>query len=127
MAESEPPRLSRITTLWSLVRQAHQEPAAETTAARRELLERYGRALHRYLLGAVGDVDAADELMQEFAVRFLRGDFHRADPNHGRFRDFVRTALIRLVSRYRRTQRQQPVSLPDPRSLAADPEPEEDR
>jgi RNA polymerase sigma-70 factor (ECF subfamily) len=117
--------LSRITTLWSLVRQAHQAPAEGTTAARRELLERYGRALRRYLLGATGDEDTADELMQEFALRFLRGDFHRADPDQGRFRDFVRTALIRLVSRHRRAQRQQPMSLPDDAILATQ-EPDED-
>ena len=37
-------------------------------------------AAYRYLLGAVHDPDAADDLCQDFAVRFLRGDFRRADP-----------------------------------------------
>src|SRR5690349_8900362 len=113
MSEPQAARLSQLTTLWSLVRQAHQGPAPDTAAARQQLLERYGRPIHRYLLGALGDADAADELMQEFALRFLRGDFHRADPQQGRFRNYVRQALVRLVSRYRHKQRRRPGALPD--------------
>ena len=35
-------------------------------------------------------------------MRFLRGDFHCADPARGRFRDYLKTALVHLVSEYRR-------------------------
>jgi RNA polymerase sigma factor (sigma-70 family) len=123
MSELKPPRLSQLSTLWSLVRQAHQGPGTATAGARQQLLERYGRPIHRYLLGALGDADAADELMQEFALRFLRGDFHRADPQQGRFRNYVRTALVRLVTRYRRKQRQWPTTLPNDVIVPVEPEP----
>jgi DNA-directed RNA polymerase specialized sigma24 family protein len=75
------------------------------------ILERYGGAVYRYLLGALRDVAAAEELYQEFALRFLRGDFRRADPQRGRFRDFVKTALFRLVVRYYRKQQCRPQTL----------------
>jgi DNA-directed RNA polymerase specialized sigma24 family protein len=101
-------QLGQISTAWSVVCRAHQGPGDDGTAARHALLERYSGAVRRYLLGALCDGDAADELSQEFCLRFLRGDFHRAAPERGRFRDFVKTALIRLVSRYRQRQFKQP-------------------
>jgi len=104
-------RLSEITTLWTMLLRAHDIPDDRARSARRTLLERYGRAAYRYLLGAVHDSEAAKELAQELAVRFLRGDFHRADPDRGRFRDYLKTALIHLVVDYRRSQQQQPRSL----------------
>lgn len=108
-------RLSQISTMWTMLLRAHGEPDDAARAARREMLERYGRAAHRYLLGAVRDPDAATELAQELAVRFLRGDFHRADPDRGRFRDYLKTALIHLVIDYRRAEGARP------RALAHDP------
>jgi RNA polymerase sigma-70 factor (ECF subfamily) len=45
-------------------------------------------------------------------LRFLRGDFRRADPQRGRFRDYVKTALIHLVNDYYRAQRERPGPLP---------------
>ena len=75
------------------------------------MLQRYAGAVFRYLLGAVRDADAAEELSHEFAVRLLRGDFHRATPERGRFRDYLKTALINLVNDYFRNQQQRPRSL----------------
>src|SRR5262249_53278820 len=68
--------------------------------------------VYRYLLGALRDEEAARELFQDFAVRFFRGDFHRADPARGRFRDYVRTVVINLVNDYHEARRKQPGSLP---------------
>jgi RNA polymerase sigma-70 factor (ECF subfamily) len=102
-------RLSSITTYWSEVQLAHQGAPDAAALARRQVLERYQGAVYRYLLGALRDPDAADELFQDFALRFIRGDFKRADPDRGRFRDFVKTALINLVSNYR--QRKRPLPL----------------
>jgi len=104
-------RLSQLATLWSVVCQAHHGPEDAMRSARQRLLERYGGAARRYLLGAVREPDAADELFQEFALRFLRGDFRRADPERGRFRNFLKTSLFRLVAYYRRRQRKQPLPL----------------
>ena len=67
-------RLNQIATLWSVVRLAHNDPGEAGRAARAALLERYSGAIHRYLLGALRNSDAADELAQEFAYRFLHGD-----------------------------------------------------
>jgi DNA-directed RNA polymerase specialized sigma24 family protein len=66
--------LSRIATVWSELARAHG-PREEAAAAQQALLQRYCGAIYRYLVGAVRDPDAAAELCQEFALRFLRGDF----------------------------------------------------
>jgi RNA polymerase sigma-70 factor (ECF subfamily) len=107
-----PPNLNRISTPWTLVRLAHagSEPAA--AAAQRLLLQRYCGAVYRYLRGALHDEEAALELFQEFVLRFLRGDFRRADPAAGRFRDYLRTALIHLVTDYHRDRQARPQPLP---------------
>jgi RNA polymerase sigma-70 factor (ECF subfamily) len=113
MAQTNPDlHLSQIGTLWSLVGQAHTTPGAEACAAQRQLLERYGGAVRRYLHGAVRDPDAADELFQEFACRFLRGDLHGADPGRGRFRDYVKGVLFHLVADHHKRQQRRPRPLP---------------
>jgi RNA polymerase sigma-70 factor (ECF subfamily) len=104
-------RLSNIKTHWTVLFQAHQPSGDKRTAARQQLLLRYYGAVYRYLLGTVRDVAAAEELTQEFALRFLRGDFHRADPERGRFRDFVKTALRHLAHDYWRKKGKGPASL----------------
>jgi RNA polymerase sigma-70 factor (ECF subfamily) len=96
-----------------MLAQAHQASGDGPDAtAQRVLMERYHRAVYRYLLGAVRDPDAAEELFQEFAMRFLRGDFRRATPRRGRFRDYVKAALSNLVNGYHRQRRASPRSLP---------------
>src|SRR5438309_556796 len=72
-------RLSHIATRWSVLLQAHQETDA-AAAARQQLLERYCGAVYRYLLAAVRDHHAAEDLTQEFALRFVRGQFRLANP-----------------------------------------------
>lgn len=99
-------RLSRLTTHWSLVFDAHQG-RDEAASAQRGLLQRYGGAVYRYLLGALRDADAAQDVAQEFAYCFLRGDFHKAAPERGRFRDYVRAVLSHLVSHHHRQQAKQ--------------------
>ncbi|HEV3262422.1 MAG TPA: sigma factor, partial [Gemmataceae bacterium] len=98
-------RLSRISTRWSMVLQAHQGQNPAVTAAQQALLQRYLRAIYRYLLGALRDADAAEELCQEFAFRVVRGDFKRADPGRGRFRDYVKTAVYHLIVDHQKRQR----------------------
>src|SRR4051812_10699254 len=83
-------RLSQLSTCWTLVAQAHAGDAGVEAAAQAALLQRYQSAVYRYLLGAVRDPDTADELFQEFALRFVRGDFRHADATRGRFRNYVK-------------------------------------
>ena len=112
MAQEEADHLSRISTLWTVVTHAKGGPARAVSAAQQELLHRYNRAVYRYLLGALRDADAADELAQEFALRFLRGDFRGADPQRGRFRDFLKGVLAHLIADYYRRQRTAAKPLP---------------
>lgn len=90
--------LNRITTCWTLVVQAHQGESA----ARQALLQRYGKAITRYLMGALRDPLAVEDVAQEFAYCFVRGDFKQADPQRGRFRDLIKTVLFHLIVNYQR-------------------------
>ncbi len=93
-------RLNQIATLWSVVRRAHDDPGEAGRAARQALLQRYLGAINRYLLGALRNPDAAQELAQDFAYRFLHGDLRGANPDRGRFRDFVKGVLFHMVIDY---------------------------
>ena len=93
--------ISRIVTAWSMVRDAHRDHTA-VQVAQQQLLDRYGGAVRRYALSALRSEDAAEEVCQEFALKFLRGDFSGADPERGRFRAFVKTVVYRLIVDYQR-------------------------
>jgi RNA polymerase sigma-70 factor (ECF subfamily) len=109
--------LSDLETSWRKVQDAHQLVGDTGVTARNELLLRYYSAVRRYLLGMLHNAAEADELTQEFAVRFLRGDFRAADPRRGRFRDFIKTAVRRLVLTYWQRQKKEkekgPLPLPE--------------
>jgi RNA polymerase sigma-70 factor (ECF subfamily) len=126
MKRDEADHLSRISTMWTMLHQAHRGSASEAAAARQLLMERYCGAVYRYLLGAVRDPSVAEDLTQEFALRFMQGRFHQADPTHGRFRNYVKTALFHLVDDWRKSQskgRAMPLigdeSVPGPDEVAA--------
>jgi DNA-directed RNA polymerase specialized sigma24 family protein len=122
--------LSRISTLWSLVSAAQHEPGGDSRAAQQKLLERYGSAIRRYLLGAVRDADAAADLWQEFVYRFLHGDLRGIDPERGRFRDYVKGVLFHLVADYhkkrQRLPRQLPSEHPEP-AVSCEPDAEQEQ
>jgi RNA polymerase sigma-70 factor (ECF subfamily) len=105
--------LSQIQTSWSMLFQMHQGDGEAVPMAQRLLMQRYGGAVYRYLLSALRDPDAAEELAQEFALRFLRGDFRRADPERGRFRDFLKTAVLNLIVDHYRRRSSRPQALPE--------------
>ena len=100
----EDPHLSQIQTLWSVVDLAHGDNTA-MASAQQKMLDRYGGAVRRYALAALRDEDAADEVFQEFALKFVRGDFRAADPGRGRFRAFVKTVVYRLIVDYQRRRK----------------------
>jgi RNA polymerase sigma factor (sigma-70 family) len=102
----EDPHLSQIQTLWSVVELAHGDHTA-MQSAQQKMLDRYGGAVRRYALAALRDEDAADEVFQEFALKFVRGDFRGADPGKGRFRAFVKTVVYRLIVDYQRRKKKQ--------------------
>jgi RNA polymerase sigma factor (sigma-70 family) len=97
--------LSRLETAWSMVRRAHGDHTS-VKSAQQMLLDRYGGAVRRYALAALRDEDAAEDVFQEFALKFVRGDFGNADPQVGRFRAFVKTIVYRLVVDHQRRRKQ---------------------
>jgi RNA polymerase sigma-70 factor (ECF subfamily) len=97
--------LSQIATRWSLLWEANGNDPAHRSAARGELLLRYVAPVYRYLRAVVRDSARAEDLCQEFALRFLRGDFRHADPNRGRFRNYLKSALCHLAAEEAKRER----------------------
>jgi RNA polymerase sigma factor (sigma-70 family) len=104
--------LGEIETHWSVILAAHRGEGEEHEA-RARLAVRYIGAVRLYMTWVLRDADAAAELAQEFAVRVLRGDFRRADPSRGRFRDFVRAAARNLIHDHHRRRKARPAVGPD--------------
>jgi RNA polymerase sigma-70 factor (ECF subfamily) len=114
--------LSRISTHWDLLFQAHRGQGPAVSQAQQELLRRYCGAIYRYLLGVLRNPHAAEDLSQEFALRLVRGAFKNADPQRGRFRDFVKTAVYHLIVDHHRRQQAKPASLPAQSQIADTPD-----
>jgi RNA polymerase sigma-70 factor (ECF subfamily) len=118
--EGSDQRLSLIRTQWSLVYLAHHGPDEAKESARQQLLDRYGEAVRRYLRRLLQDAEAVDDLCQEFALRLLNGALRGANPEHGRFRNFVKGTLFHLIADYRKQRQRWPRPLPgDGSDLAA--------
>ncbi len=116
MCSHQQDHLSRISTLWTQVLEAHGSCAEAARTAQEAIFQRYSATVHRYLRKVLGDVDAADEVFQEFALHLVRGDFRHVDPGKGRFRDYLKISLLRLVSKYRQRALARPL---DAEQLAA--------
>lgn len=90
-------KLEEIETQWSLVRQAHHASDTDSTNAKKRLVMRYSASIRRFVRFLTRDEVDADDIAQEAILRLMRGDFEGADPDQGRFRDFLRTALRNMV------------------------------
>jgi len=109
-AEDYQDHLSRIKTIWTDVAAAHGEESSAINNAQQRIIDRYSGAVYRYLLSALRNRDAADEVYQEFALRLMKGGFRHADKERGRFRDYLKTAVLRLITDYyRRKKRRDPL------------------
>jgi len=92
----ESPRLdlAGITTQWSRI----NDPA--------HFAVRYAAAVSNYLRVLLRDPHDADEATQDFLLKVSRDGFPRANPERGRFRDYliaaVRNAAISLLRRRKR-------------------------
>jgi RNA polymerase sigma-70 factor (ECF subfamily) len=118
-------RLTTLETSWTNIRTAHL-PGPAGQAAMRELISRYHDAVQRYLRLKLRDRNLADEVFQEFWTKLLDHKLAGADHNKGRFRDYLRTVLHRLIIdhfRGRKLQSLPPGDLLDP----AAPDAEYDR
>ena len=103
-----------------MLARAHGE-ADEQQRAREELLQCYGGAVRRYLVAALRNEEAADEVFQEFSLRMVRGDFKKATPEKGRFRAYLKTCLHHLMMDHHRQIQRKPKSLGDKASGIANP------
>lgn len=117
--QSTSSRLSRILTDWEQVREAHRGADQAAQDARLAVVLRYEGAVRRYLLGALRDAQAADDVFQDFWLRFVQGHFWRAEPERGRFRDYLKTTLGHLVADYWRHRARQPQQLDSALDVAA--------
>src|SRR4051812_48285917 len=123
------PRLTEIPTEWTLIRTAHT-PVPEGTpvgpevaVAMEQLIGRYHDAVDRYLKLKLRDQNLADEVSQEFWTKLLTHKLAGADPSKGRFRDYLRTVLHRLIIdhfRSRKLQQLPPGDLLDPSTTDED-------
>lgn len=115
-SDSIPERLTELPTDWHLVRTAHEE-GPEGREAMRHLIGRYHDAVERYLRLKLRDPNLADEVLQEFWIKLLNHKLAGADNTKGRFRDYLRTVLHRLIIDHFRGRKLQPLppgELPDP-------------
>jgi RNA polymerase sigma-70 factor (ECF subfamily) len=118
-------RLTDLQTNWRLIRDAHA-PGPEGQAAMKDLIGRYHDAVAAYLRLKLKDEHLADEVLQEFWTKLLTHKLAGADHTKGRFRDYLRTVLHRLIIdhfRGRKLQQLPPGDLLDP----AAPDEEYDR
>ncbi len=101
-------RLTTLETSWTVIRNAHS-PGPAGQAAMRELIGRYHDAVERYLRLKLRDRHLADEVFQEFWTKLLTHKLAGADHNKGRFRDYLRTVLHRLIVDHFRGRKLQPL------------------
>lgn len=100
MTPDSPSRLSEIETAWDLLQEAQAAAPDTARKARNRLHVRYQKAVFSYLCGCLRDEHAAQDLAQDFWVKFLQGAFRHADPQTGSFRQYVKAALSHMATRY---------------------------
>src|SRR5262245_29261809 len=99
MNSEQTDRLSQISTMWTQLARTQGQVEDPDRKALAELVDRYHPAAYSYLLTRTGREDEAADLFQEFALKLLRGEFRRADPSRGRFRDYLKVTLANLIRR----------------------------
>lgn len=104
-----PVDLAQLSTHWSNIFRAREAGGDAALAARNALLLRYVEVVLRYLRAVLRDQHAVDQVCSNFAVRVLESDrlLQNADPERGRFRDYLRTILQHMIADYYREQRRQ--------------------
>src|SRR5579884_1449333 len=87
------------TTRWSVVIAADASYRQEAQSALASLCESYWYPLYAYMRRRGYPADRAQDLIQEFFMRLLEGRYlDRADPERGRFRNYILTCLKNFVA-----------------------------
>ena len=105
---SAPGLSSFATTHWSLVVAAGRRSSPASATALADLCQRYWYPLYVYVRRRVTSIEEARDLTQEFFARLLeRNTLALADPDRGRFRSFLLTALKHfLINEWEKTKAQ---------------------
>ena len=87
------------TTRWSLVLAAKDKDSPESGNALEALCRQYWYPLYAFVRNLGHSPHDAQDLTQEFFARLLEREFlQRVEPDKGRFRTFLRTALRRFLA-----------------------------
>ncbi len=94
------------TTQWNVVLAAGAASNTDARDALEQLCTQYWYPLYAYVRRRVDDVDEAQDLTQAFVAHLLeKQTIGRADPNRGRFRAFLLTALKHFLANEREKTR----------------------
>src|SRR4029079_16722566 len=90
------------TTRWSIVVAAGKPDAAESRTALATLCETYWYSVYAFVRRRGYSAHDAQDCTQEFFAALLEQDYVRvAEPERGRFRTFLLTAVSRFLSKQR--------------------------
>jgi RNA polymerase sigma-70 factor (ECF subfamily) len=70
----------------------------------------YGPAVRAYLLAILRDEHAAEEVLQDLLVQVTERGFRTADPDRGRFRDYLKAVVRNAARRHLRRRTAMPVA-----------------
>src|SRR5579884_2445618 len=101
--------LAQLSTHWSNIFRAREGEGDAAMAARNALLLRYIEVVLRYLRAALRDPGVVDQVCSNFALRVLESDrlYQNADPERGRFRDYLKAVLQHMIADYYRERLRQ--------------------
>jgi DNA-directed RNA polymerase specialized sigma24 family protein len=98
--DSETSPRTFVTTHWSVVLTAKQNPSAEADAALERLCRTYWWPLYAFVRRRGYEAHDAQDLTQEFFARLLAKDFLRAvDRSKGKFRSFLLASLEHFLAK----------------------------
>jgi RNA polymerase sigma factor (sigma-70 family) len=119
-AATTPRHLNQICTSWTRLRLTASGDEAAKVIAFRATVEKYREAVWRRIYAKLGkaDVDAVNEIYQEFFLKLLAGKLAGATPSKGRFRDYIDQTLDRMVSDHYRGKQRGPKACDALESLA---------
>lgn len=107
MAGDEPHSfLDQISTRWAFVNDPSQ------------FVMRYAPAIRNYMGAIIKNQHDAEEAAQDFLLRAVRRGFTSADPDRGRFRDYLKAAVRHAA--FKQLHRRRPVALDDLANAAVD-------
>lgn len=69
-----------------------------------QFVMRYAPAIRAYLLGFTREPALAEELCQDFILRYLQSGLRHASPDRGRFRYYLKAAVRNSVRQYARSE-----------------------